>query len=57
MSNWGVANLDAKIFAVPFKGTASKLGPIVGVDPVWDIKSAYDGLNEFQCGLLIDFDH
>jgi hypothetical protein len=35
MSNKGIANLDVKIFAVPLEGTASKLGPIVGDDPVW----------------------
>jgi hypothetical protein len=57
MSNKRVANLDAKIFAIPLEGTASKLGPIVGDDPVWNPKSAYDGLDEFHCRLLIDFDH
>jgi hypothetical protein len=57
MSNRGIANLDAKILAVPLEGTASKLGPIVGDDPIWDPKSAYDGLDEFHYGLLIDFDH
>jgi hypothetical protein len=39
------------------EGTASKLGPIVGDDPVWVLKSVYDGLDEFHCGLLVDFDH
>jgi hypothetical protein len=34
MSNKGVSNLDDKIFTVPLEGTASKLGPIVGGDPV-----------------------
>jgi hypothetical protein len=57
MSNKGIANLDAKIFAVPLEGTASKLGPIIGDDPIWDPKSAYDGLDEFHYGLLVDFDH
>jgi hypothetical protein len=57
MSNRGVENLDVKIFAVPLEGTASKLGPIVGDDPVWDPKFTYDGLDEFHCGLLVDFDH
>jgi hypothetical protein len=57
MRNRCIANLDGKIFAVPLEGTASKLGPIVGDDPVWDPKSAYDGLDEFYCGLLVDFDH
>jgi hypothetical protein len=32
------------------------LGSIVGDDPVWDPKSAYDGLDEFHCGLLVDVD-
>jgi hypothetical protein len=57
MSNRRIANLDAKIFVVPLQGTTSKLAPIVGDDLVWDPKSAYDGLDEFCCGLLIDFDH
>jgi hypothetical protein len=57
MSNRCVANLDAKIFAVPLEGTASKLGPSVGDDPIWDSKSAYDGLDEFHRGLLGDFDY
>jgi hypothetical protein len=57
MSNRGIANLDAKIFAVVLEGIASKLGPIVDDGPVWDPKSAYDGLDEFHCGLLIDLDH
>jgi hypothetical protein len=57
MSNRGIANLDVEIFVVPLEGTTSKLGPIVGDDPVWDPKSAYDGLDEFHCGLLVDFDH
>jgi hypothetical protein len=47
MSNRRIANLDAMIFAVPLEGTASKLGPIVGDDPVWDPKSIYHGLDEF----------
>jgi hypothetical protein len=34
MSCRGIVNLDAKIFAVPLEGTTSKLGPIVGDDPV-----------------------
>jgi hypothetical protein len=57
MSNRCIANLDVKIFAVPLKGTASKLELIVGDDPVWDPKSVYDGLDEFHCELLVDFDH
>jgi hypothetical protein len=57
MSNRCIANLDVKIFAVPLKGTASKLGPIVGDDPIWNPKSAYDGFDEFHYGLLVDFNH
>jgi hypothetical protein len=57
MSNRCIENQDAKIFAVPLEGTTSKLGPIVYDDPVWDPKSAYDGLDEFYGGLLVDFDH
>jgi hypothetical protein len=57
MSNRCVANLDAKIFAVPLEGTTSKLGPIISDDPVWDPKSVYDGLDEFHYGLLVGFDH
>jgi hypothetical protein len=49
MSWRGIANLDAKNFAVPLEGTTSKLGPIVGDDSVWDPESVYDGLNEFHC--------
>jgi hypothetical protein len=57
MSNRGIANLDAKIFIVPLEGTASKLGPIIGDDLIWDPKSAYDELDEFHHGLLVDFDY
>jgi hypothetical protein len=57
MSNRVIVNLDAKIFTVPLEGTASKLGPIIGDDPTWDLESTYDGLDEFHCGLLVDFDH
>jgi hypothetical protein len=49
MSWRGVANLNAKIFAVPLEGTTSKLGPIVGDDSVWDLESIYDGLDELYC--------
>jgi hypothetical protein len=50
MSNRRVTNLDAKIFAVPLEGTDSKLGPIVGDDPVRDPKSTYDGCHtRFLC--------
>jgi hypothetical protein len=57
VSNRPIVNLDAKIFAVPLEGTASKLGPIVDDDPIRDPKSTYDGLDEFYCGLLVDIDH
>jgi hypothetical protein len=57
MSWRGIANLDDKIFTVPLKGTTSKLGHIVGDDPVWDPESAYDGLDQLHSGLLVDFDH
>jgi hypothetical protein len=57
MSNIGIANLDLKIFTVPLEGIASKLEPNVGDDPVWDPKSAYDGFDEFHCGLLVDLDY
>jgi hypothetical protein len=57
MSNRGVANLNVKIFALPLEGTASKLGPIVADDHVWDTKSVYDELDEFHCELFINFDH
>jgi hypothetical protein len=57
MSWRGIANLDAKIFAVPLEGTTSKMGPIVGDDLVWDPESTYDGLDELHCWLLVDFDH
>jgi hypothetical protein len=53
MSNRCIANLDVKIFAVPLEGTASKLGPIVGDDPIWNPKSAYDGFDEFHSDCLL----
>jgi hypothetical protein len=57
MGNRRIADLYAQIFAVPLEGVTSKLGPIVGDDPVRDSKSAYDGLDELDCGLLVDVDH
>jgi hypothetical protein len=56
MSNRCIANLDAKIFTVALEGTASKLGPIIGDDPIWDRESTYVGRDEFHCGLLVIFD-
>jgi hypothetical protein len=46
--NWrSIANLDAKVFAVPLEGATSKLGPIVGDDPVWNPESIpADGVGE-----------
>jgi hypothetical protein len=52
-----IANPDVKIFAIPLEGTTSKLVLIVGDDPVWDLESAYDGLDELHCRYLVDFDH
>jgi hypothetical protein len=57
MSNRCILNLDAKIFTVALEGTASKLGPIISDDPIWDRESTYVGLDEFHCGLLVVFDH
>jgi hypothetical protein len=57
MGNGRIADLYAQIFAVPLEGATSKLGPIVSDDPVRDPKSAYDGLDELDCGLLVDVDH
>jgi hypothetical protein len=57
MSNIRIAYLGAKIFAVPLEDTASKLGPIVSDDDVWDPKSADDRLDEPYCELSVDFDH
>jgi hypothetical protein len=57
MSNRRIANLNAKVLAVPLEGPASKLGPIVGDDSVWDPKSVNDGLDELYYGLFIDLDY
>jgi hypothetical protein len=57
IGNGRIADLYAQIFAVPLEGATSKLGPIVGDYPVRDPKSAYDGLDELDCGLLVDVDH
>jgi hypothetical protein len=37
--------------------TAGELGPVVGDDPIRDPKPADDGLDELDCGLLVDLDH
>jgi hypothetical protein len=34
VSNRLIANMDARIFAVFLEGTAGKLGPVIGYDPV-----------------------
>jgi hypothetical protein len=52
-----IADLDAKILAVSLKGATGELGPVVGDDPIQDPKPADDGLDKFDCGLLIDLDH
>jgi hypothetical protein len=54
MSNERITDLDAKVLAVSLKCTAGELGPIVGHDPVQDLKPADDGLDY---GLLVDLDH
>jgi hypothetical protein len=57
MSNGRIANFDAKILTVSLKCTAGELGPVVSDNPVWDPKPADDGLDELDCGLLVDLDH
>jgi hypothetical protein len=50
-------DLDAKILAVSLEHAAGELRPVVGDDPVQDLKPADDRLDELDCGLLIDLDH
>jgi hypothetical protein len=57
MSNGHIADFDAKILTVSLERTTGELGPFVGADPVWDPKPADVGLDEHDCGLLIDLDH
>jgi hypothetical protein len=57
VSNGCIANLDAKILTVSLERVVGELGPIVGDDPVWDPKPTDDGLDELDCGLLVDLDH
>jgi hypothetical protein len=52
-----MADFGAKILAVSLERTAGELGPIVGDDLVRDPKPADDGLDELDCGLLVDLDH
>jgi hypothetical protein len=48
VSNRGIANLNAKVFAISLERAAGKLGPIVGYDPVRDPKPADDKLDELD---------
>jgi hypothetical protein len=57
MSNRRIADLDAKILTISLEHTTGELGPVVGDDPVQDPKSADDGLDKLDCGLLVDLDH
>jgi hypothetical protein len=57
MSNRRIADLDAKILTVSLERAAGELGPVVGDDPIWDPKLTDDGLDELDCGLLVDLDH
>jgi hypothetical protein len=57
MSNKCIVDLDANILTVSLECIAGELGPIVGNYPIRDPKPADDGLDELDCGLLIDFDH
>jgi hypothetical protein len=57
MSNGGIVDFYAMIFVVPLECAVGELGPVVSDDPVWDTKPTDDGLDKFDCGLLIDPDH
>jgi hypothetical protein len=57
MSNEHIAEFDAKILTVSLECTVGELRPIVGDDPIQDLKLADDGLDELDCGLLVDLDH
>jgi hypothetical protein len=57
MSNGRIADLDVKILVVSLERAAGELGPVVGDDPVRDSKIVDDGLDELDCGLLVDLDH
>jgi hypothetical protein len=57
MGDGRITDLYAQIFAVPLEDAISKLGSVVGDDSVRDPKSAYDGLDELDYGLLVDVDH
>jgi hypothetical protein len=57
VSNGRIINFDAKILILSLEHTAGELGPVVGDDPVQNPKPAEDGLDELDCGLLVDLDH
>jgi hypothetical protein len=42
MHNRCIADLDAEVLIVFLKHSACELGPIVGDDPIWDLKPADD---------------
>jgi hypothetical protein len=49
MSNRCIAHLDAKVFAIPLDGAASKLGLIVSYDSIRDTKPTDNRLDELDC--------
>jgi hypothetical protein len=57
MSNGCIVDFDTQILAVSLECTAGELGPVVSDDPVWDPKPTNHGLDELNCGLLVDLDH
>jgi hypothetical protein len=57
MSNRHIVDLDAKILTMSLKCVASELVLVVDDDPVWDTEPTDDGLDELDCGLLVDLDH
>jgi hypothetical protein len=48
MSNKHIANLGAKVFAVPLEGAVGKLGPVISYDSVRDPKPVDDKLDELD---------
>jgi hypothetical protein len=57
MSNGRITDLDARILTISLERDAGELEPIVGDDHVWDPKPIDGGLDELDCGLLVDLDH
>jgi hypothetical protein len=57
MSNGRIIDLDARIHAVSLKCAAGELGPVIDDDPVQDPKPRNVGLDELDCGLLVDLEH